>query len=87
MNGSDFKEEEKDNKTNSYLTHKRNNIERLGKKGEAKAFRLYEAERLKEEIDESFIYVDYPQTSFILNVLIGIAGIEEKAKTNVESRS
>jgi len=47
-------------------------------------FRLYEADRLKSQIDESFIYVDYPQTSFILKILMELAGIEEKAKTNVE---
>lgn len=82
LNGSDsdFKEKGEDDETSrgphSYLTDERN--------GGDKAFRLYEAERLKKEIDESFIYVDYPQTSFILNVLIGIAGIEEKLKTNVE---
>ncbi len=49
-----------------------------------KDFRLYEAERLKDQIDDSFIYVDYPQTSFILTILMGVAGIEEKAKSNVE---
>ncbi len=49
-----------------------------------KDFKLYEAERLKDQIDDSFIYVDYPQTSFILTILMGVAGIEEKAKSNVE---
>ena len=47
-------------------------------------FRLYEADRLKSQLDDSFIYVDYPQTSFILKILMELAGIEEKAKTNVE---
>lgn len=49
-----------------------------------KDFRLYEAERLKDQIDDSFIYVDYPQTSFILNILMMKAEIEEKAKSNLE---
>ena len=49
-----------------------------------KDFKLYEADRLKDQIDDSFIYVDYPQTSFILTILMGVAGIEEKAKSNVE---
>jgi len=47
-------------------------------------FKLHEADRLKSQIDESFIYVDYPQTSFILKILMELVGIEEKAKTNVE---
>ena len=49
-----------------------------------KSFRLSEANELKKSIDNGFIYVDYPQTSFILNILMNIAGIEEKAKTNLE---
>jgi len=53
-------------------------------KEERKDFRLYEADRLKSQLDDSFIYVDYPQTSFILKILMELAGIEEKAKTNVE---
>ena len=38
-------------------------------------FRLYEADKLKNFIDDSFIYVDYPQTSFILKILMELAGI------------
>jgi len=53
-------------------------------KEERRDFRLYEADRLKSQLDDSFIYIDYPQTSFILKILIELAGIEEKAKTNVE---
>ena len=48
------------------------------------SFRLYKASELKDRVDNSFIYVDYPQTSFILRILMELAGIEEKAKTNVE---
>jgi hypothetical protein len=47
-------------------------------------FKIFECEMLKKHIDDGFIYVDYPQTSFILNILMIKAGIEEKAKTNVE---
>ena len=48
------------------------------------AFRLYGASELRSKINDSFIYVDYPQTSFILRILMEFAGVEEKAKTNVE---
>ena len=48
-------------------------------------FRVYDASKLKDKIDDSFIYVDYPQTSFILKILLDLAGIDEKGlRTNVQ---
>ncbi len=75
----DFKEKEEDE---GFLYEQLQEIQH--EKDGKKDFRLYEAERLKSQIDDSFIYVDYPQTSFILTILMGVAGIEEKAKSNVE---
>ena len=75
----DFKEKEEDE---GFLYEQLQEIQH--EKDGKKDFRLYEAERLKSQIDDSFIYVDYPQTSFILTILIGVAGIEEKAESNVE---
>ena len=60
------------------------NKSRLYNRGSERDFRLFEADRLKSQIDDCFIYVDYPQTGFILKILMELAGIEEKAKTNVE---
>lgn len=45
-----------------------------------KSFRLFEANELKKSIDNGFIYVDYPQTSFILNILMNIARIKRRLK-------
>jgi hypothetical protein len=80
LNGSkvDFKEKEKDDVSSQ------DPIQELYNKLSERDFRLYEADKLKNFIDDGFIYVDYPQTSFILNILMIKAGIEEKAKTNVE---
>jgi DNA-binding PadR family transcriptional regulator len=48
-------------------------------------FRLFEAERLKDIVDESFVYVDYPTAGYILSILMKKAGVEEKGlKSNVE---
>ena len=63
------------------------NLENRSKKEDENlnhSFRLYKASKLKDQVDNGFIYVDYPQTSFILKILMELAGIEEKAKTNVE---
>ena len=63
------------------------NLENRSKKEDENlnhSFRLYKASELKDQVDNGFIYVDYPQTSFILRILMELAGIEEKAKTNVE---
>ncbi len=43
-----------------------------------------ELPEVERRLIEKWYEVKYPQTSFILNVLIRIAGIEEKLKTNVE---
>jgi len=91
LNGShvDFKEKEKDKETShDPITESHEspmeNKSRLYNKSSDRDFKLFEADRLKSHLDDSFIYVDYPQTSFILKILMELAGIEEKAKTNVE---
>jgi DNA-binding HxlR family transcriptional regulator len=88
LNGSkvDFKEKEKDEGiSNGPITESNESPnEDRSKLYNNRDFRLYEADKLRNFIDEGFIYVDYPQTSFILKILMELAGIEEKAKTNVE---
>ncbi len=79
----DFKEKEEDRRT-SYGPQDPLLNRVLHNKPTDGDFRLFEAKRLRSQLDDSFIYVDYPQTSFILTILKEIAGIEEKAKTNVE---
>lgn len=80
----------------SYLTDDRDNTKELGKKEEEKKggkekeerekpFRIYESDELKEEINDTFVYVDYPTASYILKALMLVAGVDEKGlKTNVE---
>jgi len=91
LNGShvDFKEKEKDKETShGPITESHEspmeNKSRLYNKSSDRDFKLFEADKLRSQINESFIYVDYPQTGFILKILMELAGIEEKAKTNVE---
>jgi len=61
------------------------NFNNINQNDESRSFRLYEADKLKEEIDNSFIYIDYPTASYILKALLMVAGVDEKGlKTNVE---
>ncbi len=85
LNGShgSFKEKEEDKGT-SHGPITESHKSRLSNRSSKRDFRLFEADKLKSQLDDSFIYVDYPQTSFILKILMELAGIEEKAKTNVE---
>ena len=61
-----------------------NTVNQPVRKNRKHDFRLFEAEMLKELVDESFIYVDYPTAGYILGILMRKAGVEERAKSNVE---
>lgn len=77
--------ENSDKDVSDELTLKSIYSNNINQNDESRSFRLYEADKLKEIIDDSFIYVDYSTASYILKALLVVAGVDDKGlKTNVE---
>lgn len=85
LNGMDIEPVEERTETKESSDSDSDPVNEKASDNASNPFRIYKAEELKKNIDDAFVYVDYPTASYILKALLIIVGVNEKGlKTNVE---
>jgi len=85
LNGKEISHMEKKTETKASSKSDSEPVDKKSDDNFSNPFRIYESEELKDKIDDTFVYVDYPTASYILKALLIVAGVDEKGlKTNVE---